>query len=89
MKVAPKEKGFEVTWKLPVCNANIQKIRVDYRRTGQATWQSKTANSNVDTKMTIDNLVEGADYDVRVVVVDSKGLEYAAQAPIVTKTGGC
>ena len=77
---------IEVTWALPTCSGNLRQIRVEYKKEGEANWQSKIVKSS-DTKMTLTGLAKDAEYDVRVVTVDLNGQEHVVASPKIPKPG--
>ena len=74
VQVTVKDDSIKVTWQLPQCKGNIGEIKVQYKKRGQSNWQWELkAPASSDKEITIKGLDKGAEYEVRVVVVDING----------------
>ena len=76
VKLTSGQHYIEVRWNLPLCFSNIKEITVNYRAKGGKHWHSVKAASTSDQSMIIDGLESGVEFEVRVVVVDRRGIEY-------------
>ena len=76
-----KGNTITVSWDLPQCSTNIDNIRVQYKKKAQITygWEIQTKSAS-DVTIAITGLETGAEYEVRVIVVDINGQQHAMKA---------
>ena len=90
VQLSVKDSAIKVTWQLPQCKGNIGEIKVQYRKKGQSSWQWElTTPASSDKEVTIKGLDKGAEYEVRVVVVDINGTTHEMIGTKLAKTGTC
>ena len=88
VQLSAKDDSIKVTWQLPQCKGNIREIKVQYRKRGQSSWQWEVkAPASSDKEITIKGLDKGAEYEVRVVVVDIQGTTHEMTGAKVARTG--
>ena len=88
INLSVKKNTIRVTWDLLQCTANIKEMKVQYRKKGESNWAMRSSTVTSTAKeFIINDLDNGVDYEVRIVVVDISGKEHMAQASGTAKIG--